>query len=47
VSHLLFFGKSQDGRKLIAGSAAYICEDSVRRCIDVREQRESSRSGAA
>ena len=42
-----FCGKSQDGRKLIAGSAAYICAECVRRCTDVREQRPSSRSGAA
>ena len=35
-----FCGKSQDGRKLIAGSTVYICGECVRRCTDVREQRE-------
>ena len=35
-----FCEKSQDGRKLIAGSTAYICGECVRRCTDVREQRE-------
>ncbi len=40
VHHCSFCGKSQDGRKLIAGSAVYICSECVRRCTDVREQRE-------
>jgi len=33
-----FCGKSQDGRKLIAGSTVYICIECVRRCTNVREQ---------
>ena len=37
-----FCGKSQDGRKLIAGSTAYICGECVQRCTDVREQRETA-----
>lgn len=35
-----FCGQSQDGRKLIAGSTVYICRECVRRCSDVREERE-------
>jgi ATP-dependent protease Clp ATPase subunit len=35
-----FCGTSQDGRKLIAGPTVYICGQCVRRCTDVREQRE-------
>ena len=35
-----FCGKSQDGRKLIAGSTVYICGECVRRCTDVRRERE-------
>jgi ATP-dependent protease Clp ATPase subunit len=35
-----FCGKSQDGRKLIAGSTVYICGECVRRCSDVREERQ-------
>src|SRR5437870_9617556 len=35
-----FCGKSHDERKLIAGPAVYICGDCVRRCTDVRRERE-------
>jgi ATP-dependent protease Clp ATPase subunit len=42
-----FCGTKQDGRKLIAGSTVYICEECVRHCTDVREWRDSSRSGTA
>ena len=35
-----FCGKSQDGRNLIAGSTAYICGECVRRCSDVRGERQ-------
>jgi ATP-dependent protease Clp ATPase subunit len=38
-----FCGKSQDGRKLIAGSTVYICSECVRCCTDVREERERER----
>ena len=35
-----FCGKSRDGRQMIAGPTVYICSECVRRCTDVREQRE-------